>query len=94
MTTHITEVILSSFHLGCKNLTCCFSFQVGSILNGMLDQSFRDRAVRKQQGAKLVTAVLRNWEKLDGWWAKGSSAESKMAVLTLLAKVLQVCTAL
>ncbi|KAI1243372.1 hypothetical protein IHE44_0000969 [Lamprotornis superbus] len=63
---------------------------VGSILNGMLDQSFRDRAVRKQQGAKLVTAVLRNWEKLDGWWAKGSSAESKMAVLTLLAKVLQI----
>ncbi|NXA73861.1 PRKDC kinase, partial [Thryothorus ludovicianus] len=63
---------------------------VGSILNGMLDQSFRDRAVRKQQGAKLVTAVLRNWEKLDGWWAKGSPAESKMAVLTLLAKVLQI----
>ncbi|XP_009101121.3 DNA-dependent protein kinase catalytic subunit isoform X1 [Serinus canaria] len=63
---------------------------VGSILNGMLDQSFRDRAVRKQQGAKLVTAVLRNWEKLDGWWAKGSSAESKMALLTLLAKVLQI----
>uniref|UniRef100_A0A8C3TYH6 DNA-dependent protein kinase catalytic subunit n=1 Tax=Catharus ustulatus TaxID=91951 RepID=A0A8C3TYH6_CATUS len=63
---------------------------VGSILNGMLDQSFRDRAVRKQQGAKLVRAVLRNWEKLDGWWAKGSSAESKMAVLTLLAKVLQI----
>uniref|UniRef100_A0A8U8BLG7 DNA-dependent protein kinase catalytic subunit n=1 Tax=Geospiza parvula TaxID=87175 RepID=A0A8U8BLG7_GEOPR len=63
---------------------------VGSILNGMLDQSFRDRALRKQQGAKLVTAVLRNWEKLDGWWAKGSSAESKMALLTLLAKVLQI----
>uniref|UniRef100_A0A8D2M7W0 DNA-dependent protein kinase catalytic subunit n=1 Tax=Zonotrichia albicollis TaxID=44394 RepID=A0A8D2M7W0_ZONAL len=63
---------------------------VGSILNGMLDQSFRDRAVRKQQGAKLVTAVLRNWEKLDSWWARGSSAESKMALLTLLAKVLQI----
>uniref|UniRef100_A0A8C3RFN2 DNA-dependent protein kinase catalytic subunit n=1 Tax=Cyanoderma ruficeps TaxID=181631 RepID=A0A8C3RFN2_9PASS len=63
---------------------------VGSILNGMLDQSFRDRAVRKQQGARLVTAVLRNWEKLEGWWARGSSAESKMAVLTLLTKVLQI----
>ncbi|XP_017686738.1 PREDICTED: DNA-dependent protein kinase catalytic subunit isoform X2 [Lepidothrix coronata] len=63
---------------------------VGSILNGMLDQSFRERAVRKQQGAKLVTAVLRNWEKLDSWWAKGSAPERKMAVLTLLAKVLQI----
>ncbi|XP_032559787.1 DNA-dependent protein kinase catalytic subunit isoform X2 [Chiroxiphia lanceolata] len=63
---------------------------VGNILNGMLDQSFRERAVRKQQGAKLVTAVLRNWEKLDSWWAKGSAPESKMAVLTLLAKVLQI----
>ncbi|XP_027494416.1 DNA-dependent protein kinase catalytic subunit isoform X2 [Corapipo altera] len=63
---------------------------VCSILNGMLDQSFRDRAVRKQQGAKLVTTVLRNWEKLDSWWAKGSAPESKMAVLTLLAKVLQI----
>uniref|UniRef100_A0A8C4UCZ7 DNA-dependent protein kinase catalytic subunit n=1 Tax=Falco tinnunculus TaxID=100819 RepID=A0A8C4UCZ7_FALTI len=63
---------------------------VGSILNGMLDQSFRERAVRKQQGMKLVTAVLRNWEKLDSWWAKDSAPESKMAVLTLLAKVLQI----
>lgn len=88
------EAILSSFPLGCKNLTYCSSLQVGSILNGMLDQSFRDRAVRKQQGAKLVTAVLRNWQKLEGWWANGSSAESKMAVLTLLAKVLQVGSAL
>uniref|UniRef100_A0A8V5FUE0 DNA-dependent protein kinase catalytic subunit n=1 Tax=Melopsittacus undulatus TaxID=13146 RepID=A0A8V5FUE0_MELUD len=63
---------------------------VGSILNGMLDQSFRERTVRKQQGVKLVTAVLRNWEKLDSWWAKGSTPESKMMVLTLLAKVLQI----
>uniref|UniRef100_A0A8B9M759 DNA-dependent protein kinase catalytic subunit n=1 Tax=Accipiter nisus TaxID=211598 RepID=A0A8B9M759_9AVES len=63
---------------------------VGSILNGMLDQSFRERTVRKQQGVKLVTTVLRNWEKLDSWWAKGSAPESKMAVLTLLAKVLQI----
>ncbi|KFP72380.1 DNA-dependent protein kinase catalytic subunit, partial [Acanthisitta chloris] len=63
---------------------------VGSILNGMLDQSFRERSVRKHQGAKLVTAVLRNWKKLDSWWAKDSGPESKMAVLTLLAKVLQI----
>uniref|UniRef100_A0A663MNQ6 DNA-dependent protein kinase catalytic subunit n=1 Tax=Athene cunicularia TaxID=194338 RepID=A0A663MNQ6_ATHCN len=63
---------------------------VGSILNGMLDLSFRERSVRKQQGVKLVTAVLRNWERLDSWWAKGSTPESKMAVLTLLAKVLQI----
>uniref|UniRef100_G3URQ9 DNA-dependent protein kinase catalytic subunit CC3 domain-containing protein n=1 Tax=Meleagris gallopavo TaxID=9103 RepID=G3URQ9_MELGA len=63
---------------------------VGSILNGMLDQSFRERTIRKQQGVKLVTAVLRNWKRLDSWWAKGSSPESKMAVLTLLAKVLQI----
>ncbi|KYO26142.1 DNA-dependent protein kinase catalytic subunit isoform B [Alligator mississippiensis] len=63
---------------------------VGTILNGMLDQSFRERTVRKQQGMKLVTAVLRNWMRLDTWWAKDSAPESKMAVLTLLAKVLQV----
>ncbi|XP_027746012.1 DNA-dependent protein kinase catalytic subunit isoform X2 [Empidonax traillii] len=63
---------------------------VGSILNGMLDQSFKERAVRKQQGTKLVSAVLKNWDKLDSWWAKGSAPESKMAVLTLLAKVLQI----
>uniref|UniRef100_A0A7M4FFG4 DNA-dependent protein kinase catalytic subunit n=1 Tax=Crocodylus porosus TaxID=8502 RepID=A0A7M4FFG4_CROPO len=63
---------------------------VGTILNGMLDQSFKERAVRKQQGMKLVTAILRNWMRLDTWWAKDSAPESKMAVLTLLAKVLQV----
>ncbi|RMC15431.1 hypothetical protein DUI87_07622 [Hirundo rustica rustica] len=83
---------ISSKRLADSLLQLAFAIdeQVGSILNGMLDQSFRDRAVRKQQGAKLVTAVLRNWEKLDGWWAKGSSAESKMTVLTLLTKVLQI----
>ncbi|XP_053105021.1 DNA-dependent protein kinase catalytic subunit isoform X2 [Hemicordylus capensis] len=63
---------------------------VGTILNGMLDQSFRDRTVRKQQGVKLVTAILKNWAQLDNWWAKDSSPERKMAVLTLLAKVLQI----
>ncbi|XP_062426360.1 DNA-dependent protein kinase catalytic subunit [Rhea pennata] len=66
---------------------------VGSILNGMLDQSFRERTIRKQQGVKLVTAVLRNWERLDSWWAKGSASESKMVVLTLLAKILQIDSA-
>ncbi|XP_062986775.1 DNA-dependent protein kinase catalytic subunit [Elgaria multicarinata webbii] len=62
----------------------------GTILNGMLDQSFRDRAVRKQQGVELVTAILKNWGELDHWWTKESAPESKMAVLTLLAKVLQI----
>ncbi|XP_069477126.1 DNA-dependent protein kinase catalytic subunit [Ambystoma mexicanum] len=66
------------------------SKMVGTILNGMLDQSFRDRTVRKQQGVKLVTAVLSNWSKLESWWKKDSPPESKMAVLTLLAKVLQI----
>ncbi|XP_030070017.1 DNA-dependent protein kinase catalytic subunit [Microcaecilia unicolor] len=63
---------------------------VGTILNGMLDQCFRDRTVRKQQGVKMVIAVLQNWKKLDSWWDKNSAPESKMAVLTLLAKVLQI----
>ncbi|XP_048363545.1 DNA-dependent protein kinase catalytic subunit isoform X2 [Sphaerodactylus townsendi] len=63
---------------------------VSTILNGILDQSFRDRAVHKQQGAKLVKAILKNWAHLDNWWAKDSAPESKMAVLTLLAKVLQI----
>ncbi|XP_054840598.1 DNA-dependent protein kinase catalytic subunit [Eublepharis macularius] len=63
---------------------------VGTILNGMLDQSFRDRAVHKQQGIKLVTAILKNWKHLDKWWNRDSASESKMAVLTLLAKVLQI----
>ncbi|XP_066480516.1 DNA-dependent protein kinase catalytic subunit [Tiliqua scincoides] len=66
------------------------SQMVGTILNGMLDQSFRDRTVRKQRGVKLVTAILKNWAYLDSWWTTDSSSESKMAVLTLLAKVLQI----
>ncbi|XP_044149983.1 DNA-dependent protein kinase catalytic subunit isoform X2 [Bufo gargarizans] len=62
---------------------------VSSVLNGMLDQSFRQRSVQKQQGTQLVNSVLKNWMKLESWWATDSSPESKMAVLTLLAKVLQ-----
>nr|XP_012645481.1 DNA-dependent protein kinase catalytic subunit isoform X3 [Microcebus murinus] len=63
---------------------------VSAILNGMLDQSFRARAGQRDQGLKLVTAILRNWRKLDLWWAKDSPPESKMAVLALLAKLLQI----
>uniref|UniRef100_A0A670Y1A7 DNA-dependent protein kinase catalytic subunit n=1 Tax=Pseudonaja textilis TaxID=8673 RepID=A0A670Y1A7_PSETE len=63
---------------------------VSTVLNGMLDQSFKDRATCKQQGVKLVAAILKNWGHLDHWWAKDASPESKMSVLTLLAKVLQI----
>ncbi|KAM3927958.1 DNA-dependent protein kinase catalytic subunit [Leptodactylus fuscus] len=63
---------------------------VSSVLNGMLDQSFRQRSIRKQEGTQLVNAVLKNWIKLASWWTTDSSPESKMAILTLLAKVLQI----
>ncbi|XP_078072249.1 DNA-dependent protein kinase catalytic subunit isoform X3 [Mustelus asterias] len=63
---------------------------VSTVLNGMLDQSFKDHTVRKKQGILLVNAVLKNWAKLDSWWTKDSIPESKMAVLTLLSKVLQI----
>ncbi|KAG8570891.1 hypothetical protein GDO81_011464 [Engystomops pustulosus] len=63
---------------------------VSSVLNGMLDQSFRQRSIQKQQGTDLVKVVLKNWMKLESWWVTDSSPESKMAVLTLLAKVLQI----
>ncbi|XP_006860145.1 PREDICTED: DNA-dependent protein kinase catalytic subunit [Chrysochloris asiatica] len=63
---------------------------VSAVLNGMLDQSFKDRAIQKHQGLKLVTAVLQNWKKCESWWAKDSAPESKMAVLALLAKILQI----
>ncbi|XP_035175280.1 DNA-dependent protein kinase catalytic subunit [Oxyura jamaicensis] len=82
---HLDVIILQLMESSASNPQ-----MVGSILNGMLDQSFRERTIRKQQGVKLVTAVLRNWKRLDSWWAKGSAPESKMAVLTLLAKVLQI----
>lgn len=59
-------------------------------MNGMLDQSFRDRAKRKDQALKLVTVILENWKKCNVWWAEDSAPDSKMAALTLLAKVLQV----
>ncbi|KAF6100707.1 protein kinase, DNA-activated, catalytic subunit [Phyllostomus discolor] len=63
---------------------------VSTVLNGMLDQSFRDRASQKHQALKLVTVILQNWKKCDLWWASDSAPESKVAVLTLLAKILQI----
>ncbi|XP_045857456.1 DNA-dependent protein kinase catalytic subunit isoform X2 [Meles meles] len=63
---------------------------VSTVLNGMLDQSFRDRASHKYQGQKLASTILHNWKKWDSWWAKDSTPESKTAVLTLLAKILQI----
>ncbi|XP_017172381.1 DNA-dependent protein kinase catalytic subunit isoform X2 [Mus musculus] len=67
---------------------------VSTVLNGMLDTSFRDRAVQKHQGLKLATAILQNWRKCDSWWAPDSAPESKTTVLSLLAKMLQIDSAL
>ncbi|XP_006880480.1 PREDICTED: DNA-dependent protein kinase catalytic subunit-like isoform X2 [Elephantulus edwardii] len=63
---------------------------VSAVLNGMLDQSFRDRVTQLHQGSKLVMAVLQNWRECESWWAGDSAPESKMAVLALLAKILQI----
>uniref|UniRef100_G3RTS5 DNA-dependent protein kinase catalytic subunit n=1 Tax=Gorilla gorilla gorilla TaxID=9595 RepID=G3RTS5_GORGO len=63
---------------------------VSAVLNGMLDQSFRERASQKHQGLKLATTILQHWKKCDSWWAKDSPLETKMAVLALLAKILQI----
>ncbi|ELV09918.1 DNA-dependent protein kinase catalytic subunit [Tupaia chinensis] len=62
---------------------------VSAVLNGMLDQSFRDRASQRQQGGKLATAILQNWRHCDPWGASDAAPESKTAVLALLAKILQ-----
>ncbi|KAM4865347.1 DNA-dependent protein kinase catalytic subunit [Thomomys bottae] len=79
--TAVSELMKSSVHN---------PKMVSAVLNGMLDQSFRDRAIQKHQGLKLATTILQNWKKCDSWWAGDSAPESKMAVLTLLAKILQI----
>uniref|UniRef100_A0A8D1F779 DNA-dependent protein kinase catalytic subunit n=1 Tax=Sus scrofa TaxID=9823 RepID=A0A8D1F779_PIG len=63
---------------------------VSAVLNGLLDQSFRDRGSQKQQGLKLASTILQHWRRCDAWWAEGSAPDGKMAVLTLLAKILQI----
>ncbi|XP_051784693.1 DNA-dependent protein kinase catalytic subunit [Erpetoichthys calabaricus] len=63
---------------------------VSMILNGMLDQSFRDRSVRKTEGLRLVQEVLTNWDNFKPWWASSTASENKMSVLILLSKVLQI----
>uniref|UniRef100_A0A6Q2XGP6 DNA-dependent protein kinase catalytic subunit n=1 Tax=Esox lucius TaxID=8010 RepID=A0A6Q2XGP6_ESOLU len=64
---------------------------VSVLLNGMLDHSFRERAVRKTQGSRLVERVLQRWELLKPWWGTNTStSESKTSTLTLLSKVLQI----
>ncbi|KAF4022262.1 hypothetical protein G4228_013963 [Cervus hanglu yarkandensis] len=62
---------------------------VSAVLNGLLDQSFRDRASQRQQGLKLVSTVLQSWGCCGPWWAGDATPDSKIAVLTLLAKILQ-----
>uniref|UniRef100_A0AAV2L5B1 DNA-dependent protein kinase catalytic subunit n=1 Tax=Knipowitschia caucasica TaxID=637954 RepID=A0AAV2L5B1_KNICA len=64
---------------------------VSLLLNGMLDHSFRERAVRKTQGKQLVEEVLRRWGGLSSWWVGDKATpESKTATLVLLSKLLQI----
>lgn len=75
------------------NQTTWFLFwlQVSILLNGMLDHSFRERAVRQSQGSRLADQILQRWEALRPWWGSpASSPQSKTSTLTLLSKVLQV----
>uniref|UniRef100_A0A671MAS8 DNA-dependent protein kinase catalytic subunit n=1 Tax=Sinocyclocheilus anshuiensis TaxID=1608454 RepID=A0A671MAS8_9TELE len=67
---------------------------VSVLLNGMLDHSFRERSVRKSQGSLLAEQVLKGWDLLRPWWeGPAASPESKTSVLSLLAKVLQIDSA-
>ncbi|KAL2085629.1 hypothetical protein ACEWY4_018949 [Coilia grayii] len=67
------------------------SSMVSILLNGMLDHSFRERAVRRSQGSRLAEQILQRWESLRPWWGSpASSPQSKTATLTLLSKVLQI----
>ncbi|XP_041924731.1 DNA-dependent protein kinase catalytic subunit isoform X1 [Alosa sapidissima] len=67
------------------------SCMVSILLNGMLDHSFRERAVRRSQGTLLAEQILQKWESLRPWWGSpASSPQSKTATLTLLSKVLQI----
>ncbi|KAK5898290.1 hypothetical protein CgunFtcFv8_015721 [Champsocephalus gunnari] len=64
---------------------------VSVLLNGMLDHSFKERAVRKTQGKQLVEEVLGRWNSLQSWWeGHTSTPESKTATLLLLSKLLQI----
>ncbi|XP_028826126.1 DNA-dependent protein kinase catalytic subunit isoform X2 [Denticeps clupeoides] len=64
---------------------------VSVLLNGMLDHSFRERAVRKNQGSRLAEKVLDGWDSLKPWWGgPDSSPKSKTSTLTLLSKLLQI----
>ncbi|XP_057593505.1 DNA-dependent protein kinase catalytic subunit isoform X2 [Hippopotamus amphibius kiboko] len=63
---------------------------VSTVLNGLLDQSFRDRASQKHQGLRLVGTILQSWRSCDSWWARDASPDRKTAMLTLLAKILQI----
>ncbi|XP_023253861.1 DNA-dependent protein kinase catalytic subunit [Seriola lalandi dorsalis] len=64
---------------------------VSTLLNGLLDHSFRERSVRKTQGKQLVEEVLRRWNSLQSWWeGQSSTPESKTATLLLLSKLLQI----
>lgn len=72
-------------------LFCSIFHQVSVLLNGMLDHSFKERAVRKTQGKQLVEEVLGRWNSLQSWWeGHTSTPESKTATLLLLSKLLQV----
>ncbi|KAJ8280685.1 hypothetical protein GJAV_G00057750 [Gymnothorax javanicus] len=67
------------------------SSMVSVLLNGMLDQSFQERLIQKDQGSRLVEWILKSWDFLRPWWmGSASSSESKMATLTLLSKMLQI----
>uniref|UniRef100_A0A3Q1J9C8 DNA-dependent protein kinase catalytic subunit n=1 Tax=Anabas testudineus TaxID=64144 RepID=A0A3Q1J9C8_ANATE len=64
---------------------------VSTLLNGMLDHSFKERSVRKTQGQRLVEHVLKQWNSLQSWWeGQSSTPESKTATLLLLSKLLQI----
>uniref|UniRef100_A0A3Q2ZLZ6 DNA-dependent protein kinase catalytic subunit n=1 Tax=Kryptolebias marmoratus TaxID=37003 RepID=A0A3Q2ZLZ6_KRYMA len=64
---------------------------VSTLLNGMLDHSFRERSVRKTLGKELVDEVLGRWVSLQLWWdGPSSTSESKTATLLLLSKLLQI----
>ncbi|XP_048248370.1 DNA-dependent protein kinase catalytic subunit-like [Haliotis rufescens] len=64
--------------------------RVSSLLVSMVDHVVKDRALRKKEGERVLSAILMQWEFFRSWVFNKATADQQELVILLLTKMLQV----
>lgn len=60
---------------------------MSAILSSLLEHVYKEKALRKKHGLRLVGFLLERWKGLSSWWEGVFVADRQLAALNVLKKM-------